>query len=132
MTRVPDWMAQLTAVVVKHDALPFAWGPSDCLSFPADAAEAITGISLKRPVYRSERGASRSLRRMGAADPHEAMAKHFEEIPPAFAGTGDLAGVINEDGRPSGGVLIGAIVYVKAQHGLARLPRTRIIRAFKV
>jgi len=132
MNRRADWIDALTAVIAQHDAAPFAWGASDCLSFPADAVAAITGTTVERPVYRSERGARRALRRMGAADPHEAMAKLFEEIPPAFAATGDLAAVVGEDGRKSGGIVVGAILYVKAEHGLARLPRTRMVRAFKV
>lgn len=132
MTRVPDWMDRLSAVVSKHDALPFAWCVSDCIAFPADVAEAITGVPLKRPVYRSERGARRALRRLGASDPHAVMAQQYEEIPPAFAGTGDLAAIVGDDGRKSGGVVIGALVYVKAETGLARLPRSRMVRAFKV
>ncbi len=132
MNRRAEWIDALAAVIAHHDAAPFGWRASDCLSFPADAVEAITGTAVERPAYASESGARRALRRMGAADPHEAMAKLFEEIPPAFATTGDLAAVVGDGGRKSGGVVVGAILYVKAEHGLARLPRSRMVRAFKV
>ncbi|TDT94554.1 hypothetical protein DFO45_2304 [Azorhizobium sp. AG788] len=132
MNRLPDWHDGLAAVIARHDALPFEWGTSDCLSFPADVVEAITGASVDRPAYRSQRGALRALRRLGAADPHEALAQRFTEIPPAFAATGDLAAIIGDDGAKSGGVVVGALIYVKAPQGLGRLPRIRMVRAFKV
>lgn len=132
MIRLPDWHDRLTAVIAHHDALPFTWRVSDCLSFPADAVEALTGLTVDLPAYDSELGAQRALRQLGAADPHEALAQRFPEIAPAFAGTADLAAVIGDDGRKSGGVVVGALVYVKSAHGLARLPRLRVVRAFRV
>lgn len=132
MTRPPDWHSQLARVIATHDALPFAWGRSDCLWFVADAAEAMGAERLDRPRYSTERGGARALRRLGAADPHTLLASRFNEIPAATAGLGDIAALVDADGRACCGICVGAQVVAKATFGLARLPRGRMIRAFKV
>ncbi|HVL71244.1 MAG TPA: hypothetical protein VM434_05080, partial [Beijerinckiaceae bacterium] len=120
--------------VAAHDALPFSWGASDCMTFAADAAAAQTG---KNPYPRSRRlktalGARRAMKRRGFASYGDALASRFPEIAPALARVGDLCIVPNEAGGETCGVVLGADVAARDLARLARLPRSRILRAFRV
>lgn len=130
--RVENWRARLVAVIARHECLPFAWGTSDCLMFAADAVEAMTGNAFERPAYSTAAQARRIMRNMGAGEPGDVMAAFFEEIPPAMARVGDVAIVVDEDGRRAGAVCLGDQAIAKSSFGLARVPRTFMLRAFAI
>lgn len=132
MSRREDWLARLTDVVMRHDRMPFAWGASDCLMFVADAVEAMTGRPMPRPAYATASEAMAALATLGAETPHDVLAGLFEEIPPAMAHYGDLAAVIDQHGRKAGAVCLGPMLCVKAERGLARVPRAFMQRAFRI
>lgn len=44
--RVDNWPAKLNEAVEAHQAMPFAWGSSDCVCFASDCAKAITGVDF--------------------------------------------------------------------------------------
>ncbi|WP_051356386.1 DUF6950 family protein [Azorhizobium doebereinerae] len=130
--RVENWHARLTAVIARYECLPFAWGTSDCLTFAADAVEAITGRAFDRPSYSTAAQARRVMRNMGAADAGDVIACFFDEIAPAMAHVGDLAVVVDEEGRRAGAVCLGDQAIAKSSFGLARVPRTSMLRAFAI
>lgn len=126
----------MTATIAAHDARPFAWGRADCFALAMDVACAITGradpFAAERRRYRTEKGAARALHRLGAATAPDLLARAFPEIPPAMARVGDLASVRGPDGLAVCGVVIGADLLVRGPGGLARVPRERAERAFRV
>lgn len=102
--RLHAWERAALAVLSHHLRQPFAWGVSDCLTVPADLAEAMCGVvvlpaHLRR--YRSAEGAQKLLFKCGFADVEEALAAVFPRIPSARAMRFD-AGVLERrlDGRP--------------------------------
>lgn len=137
MTRLPDWMARLSAELDRQRRIPFAWGEQDCvLGFAAKAVEAITGTDLAegyRERYRTPLGAVRLLRDEGADSLGDFVGRFLPEIEPNFADIGDVA-VVASDG-PIGQALgivdaTGLIVMTTEGHG--RLDRAEMLRAFRV
>ena len=64
--RVPHWEAHLARLIAQHARTPFAWGTHDCVTFAADAVQAITGhdpIAAIRGTWSCEQGARRALDR---------------------------------------------------------------------
>lgn len=132
MNRFRDWHKRMCAAIDKHRALPFQWGVSDCVTFPADCVEAITGTDpLGDRHYSTQIGAALKMKARGVDNVGDAFKTLFPEIAPAMAGVGDLV-VVEIDGQPGGGICIGAMVACKAETGLSFLPRDRAVRAFKV
>jgi hypothetical protein len=138
LPRREDWPEQLAAVLEEHAELPFVWGRSDCLTFPADAVLAMTGIDPAAEIrgrYRSGSGAARILRRRGFASVADAFAATFAEIPVAMAGRGDLGVVPVPYGSGFAGVVfMAAGAFGKRAEGPGHVfvPRSAIVRAFKV
>lgn len=134
MTRLPNWRGLLVAWVAGAATRPFAEGSHDCALFAAGAIAAMTGADPAagyRGRYRSTRGGLRVLRRAGLAD-HLALAdRHFARIAPAFARAGDLAAVA-EAGGPCLGIVQGERIYVLRPEGLATVPLTTAVTAWRV
>lgn len=134
MTRREDWPERLIAAIEHHAALPFGWGSSDCFLLPMDVVLAMTDAEPwpdVRGAYASEAGAARQLRRRGFATLVEAFAAAFPEIPPSLAGRGDI-GVVDSPRGLAGVVFMDTGVIGKAEAGIRRLPRSLVLRAFKV
>lgn len=137
LSRLPDWRARFAAEMNRQRLEPFSWGTQDCaLGLACGAVQAITGEDLAvgfRSKYRGPVAAKRVLREAGFETLGDLVASMLPEIPPAFAETGDL-GLIESDG-PFGEALSvvdvsGLIVMDENGHGM--VPRSRMIRAFKV
>jgi hypothetical protein len=133
--RLKGWERALNATVARHAALPFSWHESNCLYFPLDVALAVTGEdpwSDERGCI-SEKEFARRLVRHGFTSVADAFAARLPEIHPARMGRADF-GVIEHTGGISGVVCLGAEVAGKpgADFGMIYLPRSRVLRAFKV
>lgn len=131
--RLNDWEDRLTSVVAKHTDAPFQWGSSDCFALPMDMVKAMTGKDpwAKARKYKSEKGAARMLAKYSFKNVGEAFAAVLQEIPPAFAGRGDI-GVIKNNGAICGVVVLGHELAGKSPEGLLRFSRDRLSRAFRV
>lgn len=133
--RFEDWPDRLAAVIAKHDALPFEWGTSDCAKLPIDVVEALTGSLPEsfRADYHDSASARTALRERGVNNIAELFAASLTEIPPAFAGRGDI-GIADYPGAIIGGgvVVVGLDLIGKGYDGTVRLPRSALSRAFRV
>lgn len=108
------------------------WG-ADCWRLVMDTVEAVSGERLYAdlPAYSSAMGAARLLKERGFDSVGDALAAVLSEVPPALAQRGDV-GVVEDRGGEAGVVVIGADVLGMAPAGLARVPRARLKRAFRV
>lgn len=135
MTRIEGWEDRLIEVVSWHASIPFSWGRSDCFTFPMDVVAALTGDDpwASERDYDSELGAARKLRTRGFKTTIDAFAAKFEEVHPAYAHRGDI-GIADYPSAGLGGgvVVLGTDVIGKGLDGTVRLPRDRLVRAFKV
>lgn len=133
--RLEDWPERLAAVIEKHDAQPFEWGISDCSTLPIDVVEALTGkVPVRfRADYNDSASARAALRERGVNNLAELFASELPEIPPAFAGRGDI-GIADYPGAIIGGgvVVVGLDIIGKGYDGTVRMPRAALSRAFKV
>ncbi len=67
--KVPDWEAQLTAVLSNAEKMPFSYGLHDCGLFAADCVLAITGkdpAAEMRGTYGTEEEADALVARYGS------------------------------------------------------------------
>ena len=68
-TRRPGWELRLAAAIEAARNRPFAWGTHDCATFAFDLRRDLTGggdiAALWRGRYRTARGATRVMRRLG-------------------------------------------------------------------
>lgn len=120
MTRITDWESRLNAVVAKHQALPGAWGSSDCWMMTMDAIEAVTGERILPALqkYKSEADGYRVFRKAGyKLTVEEALADVLgDPISPLMAQRGDV-GIIERDGAVSCGVFTSAGFAVRTLYG---------------
>lgn len=133
--RFEDWPERLLATLAKHDALPFEYGTSDCAQLPFDVIEALTGElpDVLRGAYHDAASARSAMRARGADHLAALFGQALREIPPAFAGRGDV-GIADYPGAIIGGgvVVVGIDLIGKGHEGTVRLPRSALSRAFKV
>lgn len=133
--RQEGWEDRFLEVLERHSRIPFQWGVSDCARLPRDVVEAITGEvpDIWAIDYRDATTAFLKLRALNVNNLGEAFAKVFREIHPVFAGRGDI-GTAEYPGAILGGgvVVVGENVMGKGENGVVMLPRTAMIRAFKV
>lgn len=121
--RLSTWEPRLKAYLAEHRDAALVYGVTDCCMFAAGAVEAMTGedpMPEFRGRYRSQAGASRALRTIGAGDLASTLSTKFEPKPVGFAQRGDL---VMHDG--SVGVCIGAeaLFVPMTGSGLVRVPR---------
>lgn len=133
--RLEGWEERMLAAIERHQAVPFAWGESDCFTLPMDVVAALTGTDPSEGArgYAGAVSAAAALKVHGWRNLQEAFAARFEETPPAFARMGDI-GLADYPGAILGGgvVVLGRDVIGKGEQGCVRLPRTMLKRAFKV
>lgn len=130
LQRFPDWRPRLVAYLETVRARRFSYGQHDCALFAADAVQAMTGTDLAadfRGRYDSLKASLKLVRGGHLAILHQ----HFEAIPPAFAGVGDLA-LIGEVGFPALGLFEGQHILVLREDGLGLMPRAAATSAFRV
>lgn len=123
MVRLSNWEARLAAYLEGRAGASLVWGKCDCCLFAAGAVEAMTGqdpMPEFRGKYRSQAGAFRALRTIGAGDLASTLSAKFEGRPIGHARRGDL---VMHDGAV--GVCIGADALFMPLEGagLVRIPR---------
>ena len=135
--RVDDWRARLAAEMDSQRRDPFEWGKHDCaIGFAARIVHALTGIDLAHDyhgTYASPRGALRVIKEAGADSLSGFVSGLLPEVHPSMANVGYI-GVVASHG-PLGEALamidVSRLV-VMTDHGHGHLPRSELIRAFKV
>jgi hypothetical protein len=121
--RLPDWEKRLNALVAETRRRPHAFGQWDCLLWSGAVVEAVTGQDHWRAhvgKYKSQVGAYRYLKKLGAKSPQEYLDSLFPVKPAAFAMRGDL--VLASDGIPA--VCMGAFALSVSDEGMVRVPRS--------
>ncbi len=111
-------------------ARSFAYGSHDCALFAADAVQAMTGTDLAAQ-FRGRYDSLKAGLKLVRGGPLALVRQHFEAIPPAFAGVGDLA-LIGEVGVPALGLFEGQHILVLREEGLGLMPRAAATCAFRV
>lgn len=101
--RKPGWETAFIDIMARHDALPFGYGRSDCLTVPADLCKGMTGVDPMRGSrrYKTETGAAKQLFKLGLTDVESALKSVFPIVAKSNARRGDC-GVLEQvvDGRP--------------------------------
>lgn len=114
---------------------PFIWGETDCFRTACLFTKAVMGYDPGAHLlgtYDSEFGALRVMAQHEWNNVGDVAASIFEEIPPAFAQTGDWAYVV-QDNMDGLGVVLGWQVILRHIGGdMGFLPLTRAKRAFRV
>jgi hypothetical protein len=121
----------LTAYLAACRAWRFRPGVHDCATFVAGWVKEANGTDYARGwrgKYRSLKKGQELLQEAGHADHVAFAAAHFEEIPPAFAQTGDLAVI---QGRALG-IVSAERVFVLRPDGLGHVSLSKAERAFRV
>ena len=144
LARVDHWRTQAYhRFLLDHARTPFQWGVADCATFAADGILAQTGTDIAsdfRGKYSDEAGAWAAIKTItGGTTVADAAAwcavKHgmVELQHPLQAQRGDLVTVEDSGNEVAGLVhLNGRDVVVVGQHGLHRVPITKILRAWRV
>jgi hypothetical protein len=126
---------RLIAVMLAHANEPYALGTSDCITFATASFEAWSGREAPWrehvSTYRTQAGVKRLLKKLKAKDAGDVFAQHLQEIPPAFAGMGDLVTHHDALGLVAMGVCEGETFAARGETGLIHLPMARALRAFK-
>ena len=130
IARRPDWRPRLVAYLEEVRARPFAYGSHDCALFAAGAVMAMTGADLAADYRGRYTGLKEGLKLAGTSH-LRILRQHFEEVPTAFAGVGDLA-LIGEVGFPALGIFEGEHILVLREDGLGLMPRAAATQAWRV
>lgn len=123
MTRLPDWPARLSELVVRAHTQPFRWGIQDCCLWAADAVQALTGhdpAADLRGRYADAKGALCALQAQGGLMGAGQRAGVLLAAP-AYARDGDIA-LVHDGRRPMLAVQAGGVWLVAATNGLHALP----------
>lgn len=143
--RNDDWVIRLADYIAVHADQPFSYDSAkglDCCSLVFGAILVVTGIDAGLPFrgqYRTRRQAS-ALMKAHCGKPSlepfidALMAQHgFLEIPPLFAGRGDVV-LVPTKARHHLGVmdLNGRDVLSVCEEGIARTPITTACRAWRI
>lgn len=134
MKRLPNWHSALVAYLTRVARAEFEIGKMDCALFAAGAIKAMTGQDLAAPFatrYTTFRGGLRVLKRAGHASLVDLILSHFAEVPPAFAGVGDIALLDGDEGIALG-IVHGEFIYVRRPGGLGLVSLRLAKRAFRV
>lgn len=121
----------LTEYLAECRATVFRPGRHDCALFVAEWVKRATGVDHARgwrSKYRSLTKGQALLQEAGHADHVAMVASILEEIPPSFAGEGDL-GVVEGAAL---GIVSAERVFVLHPSGLAHVSRRKLERAFRV
>lgn len=128
----PALVAYLDAV----EGVAFEPGVHDCALFVAGAVAVQTGVDHARNFrgkYKTIAAGKKLIaKQTGHADHIALVAASLDEIAPHQAQNGDIGMIDAGDGENALGVVCGAHIYVVAPTGLGIIPRTQIVKAWKV
>lgn len=123
--------ADLNAYIAECRKRRFRPGVHDCATFVAGWVKKATGADYARGwrgKYRSLKKGQALLQEAGHADHVAFAAAHLEEIPAAFAQTGDLAVI----GGRALGIVSAERVFVLRPDGMGHVSLSKAERAFRV
>jgi len=141
MKRFDDWAGLLDAFIASRRHARFEWGVNDCVLFACDAVLVMTGEDLARGFrdhYATLHGAAKAMRQFGASSVGEladimADRRDLRVLPPLFAQRGDVVLLDRELGESLGVVCLhGVEVWAPAEEGLAEIPLSEAIRAWRI
>lgn len=135
--RFHDWETRLAAHFASAAERQFAWGEFDCGLAVCDAVKTITGNDPGeglRGTYASEAEADAIVRRLGDFAAEVAVRFGFREVPPSFAGRGDIVLVNNGNPKQALGIvdLSGRTAVCASERGMKRVRMSHWLRAWKV
>ncbi|MGH9552310.1 MAG: DUF6950 family protein [Terriglobales bacterium] len=140
MKRVNGWENILSDQIRAAQAKTFKWGTFDCSLWTCDVVFALTGVDLAadfRGKYSTSRAAKEVIKQFAGADLEALAVKRgaefgMEEIDPQLASRGDV--VLVRSGRKGLGIvaLDGMCAHCASFRGLARVPRSMWLRAWRV
>lgn len=133
MARLADWTRRLSTLMLARADEPFAWGPNDCASFAADAAQALRGEDVLAELRGQRRTALAARRQIeaGGGIPAALARAGLEEIVPALAQRGDLLWLPQGDDHVLA-VCWGELAAAPGPAGLGFVPATDAVRAWRV
>lgn len=119
----------MNQAIHRNEGKVFRYGRFDCVSFAADVIEDMTGDYPHSFVYSNKAEAEAIFAEYGSLE--AIVSSLFKSIPPKSAQRGDLV-MMGVDGG-SLGICVGSRVVLPARpQGLARLPLTDAIAAWKI
>lgn len=140
MHRFTNWDERLNEYIAKVANEPFIWGTHDCGLFVDGGIEAMTGEFIfadMRGKYKTAKGATRILKRLGSGDLLSSLTDRIGPVvPPGFAQRGDIVLA-----RGSAGICIGSTALFVGEEsaeavivgiGLVELPRVEWSNAWRV
>jgi hypothetical protein len=117
--RLPDWRQRFDAYLARVERRRFAYGSHDCALFAAGAVEAMTGDRLADGYAYASQEEGEALLPPGGLE--ELASEHLTAVPRLMAMIGDVA-LVDGEGGPSLGVVVGAHVAVLRRDGLGAVP----------
>ncbi len=141
LKRLDHWPGLLESFIDSRRHVPFQWGKNDCVLFSCDAVLAMTGQDLARgfrDTYDTARGALKAMHLLDASSVGEladvfAARLGLRVLPATFAQRGDVVLLNRELGESLGIVsLNGVDIWAPAEEGLAEIPITEGLRAWRI
>lgn len=122
------------AVIEQHRNEAFRWGAYDCATLFADAVQAVTGVDplAKYRPWKNERSARMKMIRAGYSGMRDFARANFPEVPPSFAGRGDLGFPAKTIPISCPAVIIGSEAVSRDQDGWICIPTSLLVTTFKV
>lgn len=122
------WKA-VEATLLRYERTRFEYGPADCGAFLMAYFESLGWEPPVKPRGRkTEKGAARALRELGAASMADLLSQHLEEIPPLHAQMGDLASVPDD----ACGIVSSGRVHALRKEGMAVFPLNAAQKAWRM
>lgn len=136
LQRLENWPQRLHELIETRRRQPFVWGENDCCIFALEhGVRAVTGILLlpEVPRPRTAIAAGRFLLRRGYRDVFSLATELLgQPVPfPRMAGRGDVVG-LESPGVKALGVCVGAACATPGSHGLLFVPRSFVVRAWRL
>jgi hypothetical protein len=122
-------LASQAAWIAGREAVPFAWGTNDCVTFAAGAVAALTGADPLGGIsaWSDERSAVRALAQRGGLA--EAVSGMLERVPVAMAMRGDV-GMVEGALGPARVIIEGLTLVGPGPDGIERWRRECLIDAW--
>ena len=107
--RLNNWTTKLNDLVESRRLLPFKWGVNDCMLWPADVVNTLTGIDPAeglRGTYDSALSGMRIAEKAGGLSELISSQLHLQPTSTKFAHRGDVV-LFGSPERLCGGVCLG-------------------------
>lgn len=129
------WERHLNTFVEERRRLPFAWGPNDCASFPADALARMGAPDFLDGMrgYDTAWGAMQSLEAKGYPDLITLAEARLVEIARGVAGRGDVAMIDRPDSpfHCALSLVTGAVIVGPGRAAMEVMPISAASRFFR-